>query len=131
MSSYGYFYTFASPGEAVLPFSDFPLLSDGPRKGFIHALGVDAITITETGVYEIYYAINYTTVGPILAVAVNGTSDSSTFIELAGSNGYARGTAILNLIAGDVVSLKNESPIPVNLSMSPAVSVQLIIKKIG
>ncbi|OCN02582.1 hypothetical protein A7X67_05520 [Clostridium sp. W14A] len=63
-----------------------------------------------TGTYQIDYYINITAgTGASLSIAVNGTPDASTTIDLLVGTGVVSGTAMLTLAGGDVLTLRNSS----------------------
>ncbi|GED72359.1 hypothetical protein BRE01_60610 [Brevibacillus reuszeri] len=83
-----------------------------------------------SGEYQIDYQINYTNslIGSMLAVAVNGvvSENASTPIMPSGS---ASGTALLNLNAGDVITLRNHFLAPLSLALAPVEGARMDITK--
>jgi hypothetical protein len=69
--------------------------------------------------------------GSQLAVAVNGTVDASTPITALGVPGNLSGTALLPLAAGDVLTLRNNSAVPMTLALSPSVGARISIEKLN
>ncbi|MFH5181805.1 hypothetical protein ACHHV8_03755 [Paenibacillus sp. TAB 01] len=80
------------------------------------------------GTYQISYGVSITAgVGAAIAIAVNGTVDASTTIPILIATGETTGNAMLTLAAGDVLTLRNDSAVPLTLSLAPSVGAQLDI----
>jgi hypothetical protein len=84
------------------------------------------LTVPSTGTYKFDYEVNITAgIGSAIAIAVNGTVDASTPVSALVATGQVSGTAILTLAAGDVITLRNNSAIPLTLNLAPSVGAQL------
>jgi len=111
--------------------TDVPFSNNGPLSDIIHSPNSTVVVVLTTGLYEINYGISITAgVGAQIAIAVNGTVDPSTRISALITTGEITGSAILSLTSGDIITLRNNSAIPLVLSLSPAVGAQLTIKKL-
>ncbi|WP_424141320.1 BclA C-terminal domain-containing protein, partial [Sporosalibacterium faouarense] len=130
LNSYGYVYQLATIGNAtVAGGADVPFSNNGPLAGGVsHTAGTTTVTVPNTGDYEIIYSVNITAgVGASIAIAVNGTVDTSTPVTALVATGEVTGHAILSLAAGDVLTLRNNSAIPLTTDLAPAVGAQLDI----
>ena len=96
----------------------------------------NSMTIGETGVYEIHYMGNLSSTAPAsvtLAVRRNGTNIPSATITRqlpANTNSFYNGTTILNLTAGDVITMALSSPSAVSVTHNNGTSATLTVKKI-
>lgn len=96
----------------------------------------NSITVGETGVYEINYFSNLsaalgTTV--TMAVRVNGTNIPSAEVSRALSVGVTTpfsGSTIVNLTAGDVITMALSALIAVGVTLGNGVSATLSVKKL-
>ncbi|GEM_PF-4801845 len=133
LSSYGHTYELATLADAtVVGGADVPFSNNGPLTGITHTAGTTTITVPTTGVYEIDYSVNITAgVGSAIAIAVNGTVDASTPITALIATGQINGAAMLTLAAGDVVTLRNNSAIPLVMNLAPGVGAYMLIKKLN
>jgi hypothetical protein len=106
---YAYIYNLTSPG--IIPVeSDITFDSNGPiSAGFTHTPGSAAITILNTGTYKITFSVSAVGVNQF-AIFVNGAASSPVSVYgSAASTQQNTGQAILNLTAGDVVTIRNHS----------------------
>jgi hypothetical protein len=69
-------------------------------------------------------------IGSELAIAVNGTVDASTTIPILTSTGQVSNKAILALAAGDVITLRNNSAIPLTLALAPSLGASIVVEKL-
>ena len=112
----------------VLPGEDVLFSNNGPLTGITHTLGTSTITVNNTGAYEINYSMNIIAgIGSEIAIAVNGIVDASTPVSVIVNAGSISGTAILSLVAGDVITLRNNSVVPLTMTLAPTVGAQLIV----
>jgi hypothetical protein len=115
----------------ILGGADVPFSNNGTMNGVTHTPGTTMFTVPSAGRYQIDYGVNITAgIGSGVAIAVNGTVDTSTNLAVLVATGKIKGTAILNLAAGDVISLRNNSAVPMTLGLAPYVGAQLNIIKI-
>lgn len=131
---FGYYFQLATIVDAtVVGGADIPLSNNGPNSdGFWHMSGMTFITVPSSGVYKIDYSVSYTSgVGAAIAIAINGTVDSSTTKTFLTATGYLSGSAMVELAAGDVITLRNNSATPFTLDLAPSVSTQLTITYLG
>jgi hypothetical protein len=70
-------------------------------------------------------------IGSALAIAVNGTVDASTPIPALVATGHISNKAILTLAAGDVITLRNNSAIPLTLALAPSLSASIVVEKLN
>jgi len=64
-------------------------------------------------------------------MAVNGTVDPSTDTDVLTSTGSISQTGLLSLLAGDVVTLRNNSATPITLDQSPAVGASIVLERVS
>lgn len=128
IASYGYLYNLLAapiPGGSNVP---VPFI--GPNSGVTP--GAYGFTVSTAGVYKIDYGVNITAgVGSAIAVAVNNTVDISTQVNLLVDTGQVSGSAMLSLVAGDVITLRNNSAVSITLDAAPGVGAQLNIMLIS
>jgi hypothetical protein len=99
-----------SGSQVVTAGTDVTFDSNGPLSGVTHTAGTAAVTVPIAGTYQIYYAVNITAgTGATISIAVNGTVDASTSIDLLSATGETSGDTMLTLAAGDVLTLRNSS----------------------
>ncbi len=124
----GYGYQLAN--AVIAGGADVPFSNNGPLSGVAHTAGTTTFTVVETGTYKIDYDVNITSgVNSAIAIAVNGTVDASTNIKVLAAGGVS-GSAMLNLTAGDVITLRNNSATAMTLSPVPSVGAQMCIDKL-
>jgi hypothetical protein len=109
--------------------ADVPFSNNGPLVGGItHTAGTTTTTVPNAANYSISYSVNLTAgVGSAIAIAVNGTVDPATNIVALVAVGEISGDTILSLAAGDVITLRNNSAIPLVTDLAPGVGAQLNI----
>ena len=130
VASYGYIYTTA--GAGVLGGADVPFSNNGPLSNITHAANSTIITVSNAGTYLISYSVNIMTgVGSAIAVAVNGTVDVSTQVPSLVATGEIGGSVVLTLAAGDVITLRNNSAVPLTLTLAPNVGAQLTLTQLS
>ncbi len=129
IETFGYIYNLATIIDAtILGGNTINFSSNGPLQGINHIIGAEGVTVTRNGVFQIDYSVSITAgVGASVALAVNGVIQPSTTINSLVALGRLNGTAMLNLNAGDVVTLVNNSLVSLTLALSPNVSAQLNI----
>jgi hypothetical protein len=132
VQSYIYGFELATIADStVVGGADVCFSNNGPILSGTHTPGTTTFTVWASGTYMISYDISITSgVGSQIAVAVNGTVDASTPITALTSTGHISGTAILNLAAGDVITLRNNSATPLTLTLAPGVGAQMTIVQI-
>jgi len=129
IASYGYVYTLASSetntiagGEAI-EFS-----SNGQLLNITHSVGSENITVQNAGSYLINFGVNATCgSNAIIALAVNGIIDSSTKIRALTANTHIFNTAVLNLTAGDIITVFNNSNYTLTIDNAQIVGAQITI----
>ncbi|MPN21222.1 hypothetical protein SDC9_168601 [bioreactor metagenome] len=108
--------------------ADVLFSNNGPLSGVTHTAGTAAVTVPVAGSYQISYSVSLTVgVGAAIAITVNATVDASTNVTILVGTGVISGTAILTLAAGDTLTLRNNSAIPITTDAAPGVGVQLDI----
>ena len=132
LSAFGYVYELATIADAtVVGGADVPFSNNGSLDGITHTAGTTTITVPATGSYKVDYSVSITSgVGSAIAVAVNGTVDSSTNITCLVATGQISGTAILTLAAGDVLTLRNNSATPLTINLAPCIGTQFNMTKL-
>lgn len=127
--AFGYYYQWATIADAtVVGGADVPFSHNGPYLDVIHTPSTTTITVPVSGVFKVDYAISYTSgVGSAMAIAINGTVDSSTNKTVLTATGDISSSVILTLAAGDVITLRNNSAVPFTLNLAPSISAQLTI----
>jgi hypothetical protein len=131
--SYGYVYHLATADTAnVAGGADIPFSNNGPLSGVSHTAGTTTVTVASAGVYLIHYSVTtLINVGSAVAIAVNGAVQASTNIAVFATIGQLAGCAMLQLSAGNVVTLRNNSALAITLSLSPNVSAQLDLVRLS
>ena len=136
ISDYAYIYN--TGAETVAVEGDTTFDTNGPMTaGFSHVPGSATVTVNSTGVYSIDFSIRESTGAAQFALADNGTVIPSTIFGGGISEVQLSGQAIVSLVAGDVLTLRNHtSSGTITLTTSAggsAVSVDasLEIEKIG
>jgi hypothetical protein len=109
--------------------ADVPFSTNGPLVGGItHTAATTTITVANAANYSISYNVSITAgIGSAIAIAVNGTVDAGTNITALVAVGELSGETILTLAAGDVITLRNNSAIPLTTTLAPGVGAQLNI----
>lgn len=131
--TYGYCYELATIADStVVGGADVPFSNNGPLAGVTHTAGTTTFTVEKAGNYLITYSVDITAgVGSTISIAVNGTVDASTNINALTATGELRGSVILSLAAGDVVTLRNNSATPLTMTLAPGIGAQMNIIKVG
>jgi hypothetical protein len=132
LSSFAYVFELATLADAtVVGGADVPFSNNGPMLNTNHTASMTTISVTEAGVYKIDYGVNMTAgVGSAISIAINGTVDASTNISALVATGHISGSAMLTLVAGDVITLRNNSATPMTLTLAPSLGSYLTITKI-
>lgn len=134
IAAYGYVFNLASPFDAtIVGGADIIFSAHGPLSGVSHTFDNTTVTVLSAGVYKIEYNVSVTSVGSSqaqIALAVNGSVYPSTPIACPSAPGQYTGTACISLAAGDVLTLRNNSSVPITLRVTPAVSSQMNIIKL-
>lgn len=90
------------------------------------------MTVPTAGVYEVQYSINITAgIGAAMAIAVNGSVDSSSSVPVLVATGALSGRTLLTLAAGDVITMRNNSAVAMTLALAPSVGAQLTVKRVN
>ncbi|WP_427854421.1 BclA C-terminal domain-containing protein, partial [Desulfosporosinus metallidurans] len=133
LASFGYVYDLAILANATIAGgSDVPFSDNGPLTNITHVAGSTTITVVTTGIYEIFYSVSFTAgLNASFALTVNGTVDASTPVPALVSVGEIAGQAILSLVAGDLITLRNNSLISAVLALSPSVGAQFTIIRLN
>ena len=109
--------------STVVGGADIPFSNNVQLLSISHTAGTTTFTVTNAGMYSITYAASITAgIGSAIALAVNGTVQSTTSTSFLVATGQVSGQAILSLAAGDVITLRNNSAIPLTLILAPSVS---------
>ncbi|MGC7870150.1 cell wall-binding repeat-containing protein [Desulfosporosinus sp. SYSU MS00001] len=132
-SAYGSVNQFLTAADApVMGGADVPFNGNGQMSGISHTAGTTGITVQNTGTYKIDYNTCITAgLDAELAVAVNGTVAPSTGIPVLTAVGEVSGSAILSLNAGDVITLRNNSVVPLTLALAPSAGAQMSIAEVS
>jgi hypothetical protein len=103
---YGYIYNITAQAVAV----DAPILfdSNGPLLGITHGLGTSAVTIDNTGVYIITFSVSGAEANQF-GIFINGTSIAQAIYSSGAGTQQNTGMAILQLSAGDTLTVVNHS----------------------
>ena len=126
---YAYVYELATIADAtVVGGADIPFSNLGPALSITHTPGTTTITIPSTGAYQINFGVSITAgIGSSIAVAVNGTVNPSTNTAFLVAVGEIFGSCILDLNAGDIITLRNNSAIPLTMNLAPSVGASIAI----
>ena len=131
LSSYGFAYDAEPIGQFVPGGADFNLSNNGLLSGITHTAFTSTITVSTTGTYEVNFTVNTNAgSGAAVAIAVNGTVDPSTVIPVQTNNSEVYGTSLLNLTAGDVLTLRNNSGTPIIAAGLPYTGASIVVKLI-
>jgi hypothetical protein len=130
---YGYVYQLATVADAtVVGGADIPFSNNGPLQDVSHTPSSTIIVVTKASTYKVDYCANITAgIGSAMAVAVNGTADASTSVSFLVATGNTCGTSIVELAAGDVITMRNNSGVPLVLGLAPTVGAQLTVTELG
>ena len=103
-----YAYVYNTGAETVAIESDIIFSANGPMTGFAHTPGSTGIVVDTTGTYEVSFTV--TVVEPSqFTLMDNGTAlTATTYGSTVGTQEYT-GQAIVDLTAGDVLSLRNHT----------------------
>lgn len=128
--SYGYVFDNEATSQTVSVGADVKFSNNGALQGVTHDPGTSTITVTEAGIYNLTFAVNtYANNPQYWGIAINGTVQH----KFAGSGQtYPIGSTIVNLNAGDTISLRNLGTVPDPAVIRPSVNaVWLQIDKVG
>jgi len=119
-------YQLATPGDATISVgADISFSHHDSLDGISHTGGTAAVTIDTTGTYRIdYSARTSAAIEAEIAIAVNDVVDVSTSIPVTDS-----GSVELSLIAGDVITLRNNPAVSFALELSPQIGAKMYIVK--
>ena len=132
ISSYGYCYDMFPGGQVVAGGADVILSFNGPLNGITHTGGTTPVTVPNAGTYKVEYSVSITAgIGAQMAIAVNGTVDLSTALDILVATGNVSGTALLTLAGGDVLTIRNNGAVPFTTTSSPGVGVQLTVTQLN
>ncbi len=133
LSSYGSIYQLATIGSAtVVGGSDIGFSNNGPLVGIIHTAGSSSTIVLTAGAYEVAYSVSFTSgVGSAIAVAVNGYVDAGTVVPVLTATGLISGRTILQLAAGDVITIRNNSAVAMTLALGPSAGAQMVVKRLN
>lgn len=133
ITTYGYAYQLATIADStVVGGADVPFSNNGPAGSVAHLPGMTMVTVASSGVYEVDYSISITAgVGSQIGIAVNGSVDPSTPVTALVATGLISGKALLTLAAGDVVTMRNNSAVPLVMTLAPGVGAQLRLVKLN
>ncbi len=130
-SIYSYVYDLTAAGQVVPGGADLTFSNNGPLSGVTHTAGTSTIIVPSTGVYKIEFLTSITAgVGSAIAIDVNGVVDASTNYQVLVATGEVTGTAILVLSAGDVITLRNNSAVPITTDTAPGIGASIVITKL-
>jgi BclA C-terminal domain len=97
-----------------------------------HTNGTTTFTVSTAGRYEISWVVNHTVgVGSAIAIAVNGTVVPVTNHNTLTAVGSEPGEATLSLAGGAVLTVRNNSAVPMTLDLAPGVGAVLTIQRIS
>jgi collagen type I alpha len=111
-------YELATIADATVAGGSDISFSGSPNLGanLAHTNGTTVFTIGSTGRYVISWVVDHAAgIGSALAIAVNGTVDATTNHNVNMAVGNGAGEATLSLTAGDVLTIRNNSAVPMTL----------------
>lgn len=112
--------------------ADVPFSNNGPMSGITHTAGSTVFMVATAGVYEVEFVVSHTAgVGAAFAVAVNGSVSSGTSRPVLTATGQTSGKTMLSLSTADVITLRNNSAVPLVLALAPSASAQITIKRLN
>lgn len=132
LSAFAGVFQLATIGDAtIVGGADIPFSNNGSLTGITHTAGSTTLTMPSAGVYEVHYGISITAgIGSAIAVAVNGTVPNGTSVPALTAVGHLSGRVVMTLAAGDVITIRNNSVIPLTLALAPSASAQLTVKRL-
>lgn len=130
--SYAYIYSIIDKNNLTILGNDsFKFDCNGYIKNINHIEGSDEIKITEYGIYNINYMLNYTSSNEsTVALTINGVVEPTTINKILLENGSLSGNIILELKKNDCISLINFSANPINLIAQPNINIQMTITQL-
>lgn len=134
-STFGFVYARVTLGSDLVPgIFDIPFSNNGPLSGVAHTAGATTIVVPAPGTYEIHYNVSIRELIGIdgaIAIAVNGTVDPSSNRIIHVAPEAISGSIMLTLAAGDIITLRNNSPSAFFFQVAPFVGAQLTVKLLG
>lgn len=133
LQAFAYVFSLSATAVTVAPNTDVLFTNNGPLEDVTHSPNTPQVFIRKSGAYEIYYGVNATAgSGATISLAVNGTVDPSTTIPIGLAPSETSGKVILNLRAGDFLTLRNSSTTTtITLATAPSVGAQLTLERIS
>ncbi|MCB0354405.1 MAG: hypothetical protein KDD64_12800 [Bdellovibrionales bacterium] len=131
-SAYAHVYQLATVGTStVVGGADIPFSTNGILDGVSHTAGTTTVTIQETGTYSIAFSVSITVgVGAAVTLALNGVGQPETLTPFLVPVGNVSGRGIFDLSSGDVVTLRNNSLVPLVVALSPSVGAAIEIVRV-
>lgn len=131
LEAYAYVYSLTATAVTVLSNSDVLFTNNGPIEDVTHTPNSSQVFIRKSGVYQIYYGVNATAgAGASISLAVNGVIDPSTTLPISTTPSETSGKVLIRLRAGDFLTLRNSSTVPLTLAIAPFVGAQLTLERI-
>jgi hypothetical protein len=106
LAAYGYIYN--TPLESVAQEASVIFSNNGPLVGITHTPGTASVTVTSAGTYAVFFNVTGGQQSQF-ALFVNGTVVPSSLYGSGSGNTGPDGQVILNLNAGDVLTLRNHT----------------------
>ncbi len=129
ITTFGYVYDLSPVGQTVAGGADVTFSNNGPLSGVTHTAGTTSLTVPTAGTYDISFSVNTTAgVGAAIAIAVNGSVDASTNVNLLVATGLTSGHVMLTLTSGDILTLRDNSATPFTLDSAPGAGAMLTAK---
>jgi hypothetical protein len=115
LSAYGYIYN--TTAESVAQEASVIFSSNGLLVGITHTAGTSSVGVTSTGTYAIYFSVTGGQQNQF-AVFVNGIVVPESLYGTGSGNVANDGMVILNLTAGDVLTVVNHTSNANSVSLS-------------
>ncbi|HKI85764.1 MAG TPA: hypothetical protein VKA53_03365 [Thermoanaerobaculia bacterium] len=127
-------YAFVSDSSAapILPGADLDFGNVGSISGVLYNAVTGQLTMTQAGAYKIDYRVSAAVgAGTTIAIAKNGVIETDTEVPILQNSSNAAGSAILQLLPGDVVTIRNSGIQIITLAAPPAVGAAVVLTKLN
>ncbi|EGO65841.1 BclA C-terminal domain-containing protein, partial [Acetonema longum] len=129
VGDFAYVYSLSTTAILVPANTDVPFNNTGPISDITHPNDT-TLVIATTGDYLVEYSVSLNFVTPAsIAIVVNGTINPATQLTSFNPTDQLIGQAILSLIAGDQITVRNTDTLPFFLRISPSIGAQLTISQ--
>jgi hypothetical protein len=125
VTGYAYFYNHSA--QVVAAGNNVTLDTNGPLTAdFTHTAGTAPIIVNTSGTYSVTFSVTGT-VASQFTLLVNGVAIAGADYS-TGTDGQNSGQVIVTLLAGDILTLRNTSVVPVILQLGVTNASVLFLK---